>query len=64
MVGYWSNAYVNSNLSDIAVAWNTLRRDVIKRAVEKKLLPALEKEMRAKLLQEAVDVVLGEAADE
>ena len=55
--------YVSEAVSTISQAWNELRRQILHDTLRVHLLPALEKELRARLTSDAREVVLRDAAD-
>jgi transcriptional accessory protein Tex/SPT6 len=54
---------VSDNIAVVSGEWNQLRRDVLEMAVNKKLLPVLLQELRAKLTGNAIETTLFQLQD-
>eukprot|EP00884_Botryococcus_braunii_P001188 jgi/Botrbrau1/1106/Bobra.0162s0007.1 len=55
--------YLSNAVSSVGRAWDDIRKAVLEEAVSERILPALESEMRVRLLADAREVAAREAAD-
>lgn len=55
--------YTNSFDSDLAKAWNALRKEVVRTAVVDKLFPQVKREVSSRLLADAKEYALGSCSD-
>jgi len=55
--------YVSDGISESSQAWNDMRRDALRLAVEKYIMPAIRSETRRRLAADAMEVALQETAD-
>ena len=55
--------YVSDGIQETSQGWNDLRKEALKLAVEKYVLPSIRSETRRRLAADAMEVVLQETAD-
>lgn len=63
IIGRLREAYLSHNTDDVSQEWNQLRENVLSDAVKKHIIPALERELRVRLVADGREALLRQMSD-